>query len=561
MELNVLFIVMNLLGGLAIFLYGMDMMSDALKLMAGNSLKTVLKNLTRNRFAAAGTGAAVTAIIQSSSVTTVLVVGFINAGVMNLEQSIGVIMGANIGSTITAQVIAFKVTQYALGLFFLGWFPLFFIQQEKFRLFCRVMMGLGLIFLGMSLMSEATQPLRNHEPFISAMKDMGSPLYGVFIGALFTAIIQSSSATTGVVIMLASQGILSLPGGIAIVMGANIGTCITAALASIGKNREAIQAVAVHVLFNVIGVILWIFFIPNMAQWVIHFSPTFPLLSGMDRMAAETPRQIANAHTFFNVINTFILIAFTTPMAKFVQWLIPIKKTLEPLWKTNFLNRDFLETPELALDQCKREMNTLISLSMELLKAGKQLSLYPHQDDKKALHLEEGTNHYHRQIIAYLSELSRKNLGSAQSDVVFHLMTLANNIESFGDTISDNIISISQRCRQRNVVISTETVQHLKDLYDLIEDSMKHVLQSLTTEDPLHAQWVIASKAEASHRAEAIAQRLASRLGAHEPNRMETYRLETDLNEMLKRLFYLTKCCAKVTIKLCPAKKNTSTSI
>ena len=227
---------MGMLGGLALFLFGIDRMSMALKLIAGDRLRQILSKLTTNRFTGAAAGAAVTSIIQSSSVTTVLVVGFISAGLMNLSQSIGIIMGANIGTTMTAQIIAFKVTHYALLIIAVGFALSFFIKKERAHHYGKMIMGLGLVFYGMQLMSDGAKPLQSYAPFIDLMKNMNVPLLGIAFGAAFTALVQSSSATTGIVIVLASQGLLPLDAGIALIFGANIGTCFTAWLASIGKS-------------------------------------------------------------------------------------------------------------------------------------------------------------------------------------------------------------------------------------------------------------------------------------------------------------------------------------
>ncbi len=231
---------MNLFGGLAIFLFGMDQMSDALKAVAGERMKVVLAKLTTNRFMGAITGAFVTAVIQSSSVTTVLVVGFITAGLMSLAQSIGVIMGANIGTTITAQIVAFKVTKAALLMVAVGFTMMFFSHQDRIKQYGAMLMGLGLVFFGMAVMSDAMKPLRSYQPFLDLMVTMENPLVGILIAAAFTGLIQSSSATTAIVIVMATQGFITLPAGIALAFGANIGTCVTALLASIGKPREAV---------------------------------------------------------------------------------------------------------------------------------------------------------------------------------------------------------------------------------------------------------------------------------------------------------------------------------
>ncbi|HOG04168.1 MAG TPA: Na/Pi symporter, partial [Accumulibacter sp.] len=230
----------ELLGGLAIFLFGMLQMEEGLKAVAGERMKGILAKLTVNRFMGVGTGALVTAVIQSSSVTTVLVVGFISAGLMTLSQSVGVIMGANIGTTITAQIVAFKITKAALGMIAVGFAMLFIARSDRTKHYGEMLMGLGMVFFGMHVMSEAMEPLRSYQPFLDLMKSMDNPLVGVLIATAFTALIQSSSASTGIVIVMAGQGFISLQAGIALAFGANIGTCATALLAVIGKPREAV---------------------------------------------------------------------------------------------------------------------------------------------------------------------------------------------------------------------------------------------------------------------------------------------------------------------------------
>ena len=235
--------IIGLLGGLALFLFGMEQMSSAIKAVAGDQMKNLLAKLTTNRLAGAATGAGVTAVIQSSSVTTVLVVGFITAEVMTLSQAVGVIFGSNVGTTITAQIVAFKVTKYALLMIAIGFAALFISKDEKVQHYGEILMGLGLVFFGMSVMSGAMKPLRSYEPFLNLMKNMGgNPILGILISAIFTALVQSSSATTGIVIVMASENLISLPAGIALIFGSNVGTCVTALLASLGKPIEAIRA-------------------------------------------------------------------------------------------------------------------------------------------------------------------------------------------------------------------------------------------------------------------------------------------------------------------------------
>ncbi len=284
---------MGLFGGLALFLAGLDMLSDGLKKAAGETLKTLLSRLTTNRFMGTITGAFVTGVLNSSSVTTVLVVSFITAGTMTLSQSVGVIMGANIGSTVTAQLLAFNLSAYALLPVAIGFFMTFTGKQEKIKYYGMMLMGIALVFFGMGIMSDAMVPLRSYEPFIEFLKTMESPLIGLLAGALFTGLVQSSAATVGIAIAMASEGLLSLPAGIALALGANIGTCVTVMLAALGKPVEAVRAAIVHIMFNVLGALLWIMFIPQLAEIAVMLSPG----AASTASAAELlPRQIANAN-------------------------------------------------------------------------------------------------------------------------------------------------------------------------------------------------------------------------------------------------------------------------
>ncbi|MCP4630886.1 MAG: Na/Pi cotransporter family protein, partial [bacterium] len=275
-EISWFFLVVGLLGGLSLFLYGMDKMSDALKNVAGEKMKDILSVLSNNRIMGLITGAIVTAVIQSSSVTTVMLVGFVTAGLMSLSQTIGVILGADIGTTITAQIVAFKVTKYALLLVAIGFAMLFTSKKEKIQQYGYMTMGLGMIFFGMGVMSDAMEPLRTYQPFIDLMANMSNPILGILVAAVFTALVQSSSASMGVVIVLAMQGLITLEAGIALALGANIGTCVTAGLASLGKPREAVRVAVCHVLFKIIGVLIMLPLIGPFAKFIVTISPSAP---------------------------------------------------------------------------------------------------------------------------------------------------------------------------------------------------------------------------------------------------------------------------------------------
>lgn len=541
-------ILMGLLGGLALFLFGMDQMAAALKLIAGDRLRKILSRLTTNRFTGAAAGAAATSIIQSSSVTTVLVVGFISAGLMNLSQSIGIIMGANIGTTMTAQIIAFKATQYALILITAGFGLTFFLKNDRLQNYGRMIMGLGLVFFGMQLMGNSTTPLQNYAPFIEFMKNMDSPLLGIAFGALFTALVQSSSATTGVVIALASQGLLPLHSGIALIFGANIGTCVTAWLASLGKSRDAKRAVTVHILFNIAGVLAWLFFIPNLTEFVRNLSPSSPELEGVHRLAAETPRQIANAHTVFNVTNTLLFIWFTGPIAKLVIKLIPDKPpTIEEKTKPKYLDPVLLSTPALALDATRLELSRMGRAVIKITRGALGIVLEGDAEDIRRLwKMDNRVDNIHTTILHYLGELSRENLDEQQSDLMYRYLSVANYLENIADTVETNLVETGRQRLDSGMIISEGTRKMLQHFHLTVSQQVEQTVSALVTNDHRIAASVIGAKPRIIQLATKAEAHLSRRLGADEPHRMTTFHLESELIEYLKRMYYFAKRIAKI---------------
>jgi len=547
-------ILMGLFGGLALFLYGMDLMAAALKLIAGEGLRGVLARLTTNRFTGVAAGALVTAIIQSSSVTTVLVVGFISAGLMSLSQSVGVIMGANIGTTITAQIIAFKVTQYALALVALGFLLQLQTKRERLRQYGNLLLGLGLIFFGMHLMGEGTRPLQSYAPFIEAMKGMDSPWLGVLFGAAFTGLVQSSSATSGIVIVLAGQGFLSLPAGIALVFGANIGTCVTAVLAAIGKPAQARQAVLVHVLFNGLGVLLWFGFIPSLAEWAAALSPKAPGLEGTARLAAETPRQIANAHTLFNIGNTLILIGFTGPLARLAVRLIPPKgeEDLES-GVPRFLEPLLLDTPSLALETVRCELGRLGAIVVRMTHGS--LEAVIHGDIAaldKLVRQDEAVEQLHTAIVGYLGDLSKQPLTVRQAQQVSDFLATTNYLANIGDLVEINLVGAGRTRLLQQLHISGVTRTRLEEFHREVTANVARAIHAIVEDDRKAAEEVLAAKSRIAAYADDAEAHLSRRLTADAPQRQHLFRLESAVVEHLKRAFYLAKRIAKLVAEQSP---------
>ena len=541
---------MKLCGGLALFLFGMEQMADALKAVAGERMKTILATLTKNRFTGAITGAFVTAIIQSSSVTTVLVVGFITAGLMSMSQSIGVIMGANIGTTITAQIVAFKVTKAALLMVAVGFGMMFLSKKEKIKQYGAMLMGLGLVFFGMSVMSDAMKPLRTYQPFLDMMVQMESPAVGILIAAGFTALVQSSSATTGIVIVMASQGFISLPAGIALAFGANIGTCVTALLASIGKPREALRAAAVHVLFNILGVLLWLGFITHLANFVSWFSPAHPELAGVDRLAAETPRQIANAHTIFNIANTFVFIGFAGQFARFVEWLVPDKPIEEViLAQPKYLDDELLETPSLALGRVRLEVGHLGELVNGMLADIMPALLSGDRDELRKIAIaDDDIDALHGDIVMYLGKISQKQLSETQTHELLGLMDAVNDLENIGDIIETDLIYLGNQRINAGLTIGDRTRELLINMHEIVTTSTKLATEAVMGEDKIAAMKVISMKGDLHQLTEWAAIHQADRLIVDEPNRLSCYTIEVDIVEKLKRIYYFSKRMSKTVV-------------
>ncbi len=544
-------LIVGLFGGLALFLYGMDKMAEALKAVAGERMRSILGRLTSHRIAGALTGAFVTAILQSSSVTTVMVVGFITANLLTFAQSIGIIMGANIGTTITAQLLAFKTTGLGLVLVALGFALSLLGRGERARQYGAGLMGLGLVFFGMTIMGEAMAPLRSYPPFIEAMQRMASPALGILAGALFTAVVQSSSATTAVVIVMASQGLISLPAGIALIFGANVGTCVTALLATIGKPREATRAAIAHVLFNVAGVVIWLPFIGPLAELVVAVSPASPHLEGAARLAADTPRQIANAHTVFNVGNTLLLIGFVPQLAWLICRLVPDRATVpDERSRARYLDEELLGTPALALERVRLETLGMGEQVGEMLRRILPAVLDgDRQDLLEVRDMDDVVDELHGQVVTYLGKVSQMALTEAQTREVLDLMEVVNDLENIGDIVEMNLVGLGLERLSHQISVSPSTRELLTGFHDAVCDAVEGATQAVTLRSAEAAENVTRRKGEINRLAEAAATHQVDRLVAEEPNRLPAFKIESDLLQNLKRIYYFAKRMARASTR------------
>ncbi len=539
---------MGLLGGLALFLFGMDQMTRGLRLVAGARMRSFLSRLTTNPLKGAFAGAVTTAVIQSSSVTTVLVIGFVAAGLMTLSQAIGVIMGANVGTTITAQIVAFKVTQYALVLVAGGFAWQLFRRERRSAFYGLMVMGLGLLFFGMELMSEATRPLRDFAPFIEFMRRMDQPLLGIVAGAVVTAAVQSSSATTVMVIVLAGQGYISLEAGIYLVFGSNLGTCVTALLGAIGKPRTALQAAVAHVVFNLVGVALWFAFVPQLGELVRWLSPVHAELEGTARLAAETPRQIANAHTVFNLSNAVLMVGFTGPLAWLVRKLVRDREEdARMLGEVRYLDDFYLGNASTALDLTRLELSRLGAGTLRVLHGALPKILYGSREDLEELRRQDDDiDALHGAIVSYLGRLSQRDLTAGEARRLREYLAAANHFESIGDMVETDLCEAGAERLRLGVAISAGTAEQLGELHRRVCWSVDAVVRALVDGNAAAAGEVVGAKAEINRLADQANDHLVRRLGAQEPDRMKVFRIESDLIENLKRIYYFAKRIARV---------------
>ena len=462
-EISWFFLIVGLTGGLALFLYGMELMSEGMKRTAGNQMRAVLAMLTQNRVIALMCGAFVTMVIQSSSATTVMLVSFVQAGLMSFTQSMGVLLGADIGTTITAQMIAFKLTDYALMMIMIGFIVRLTAKNASIKHIGEAILGFGILFYGMKLMSDVMHPLRTYPDFIDLLKELENPLLAILIATVFTALIQSSSAFTGIIIVLAQENLITLEAGIPLVFGANIGTCVTAVLATIGAARDAKRVALAHVIFKIAGVMLFIFWIPTFASIIEAMGSRWDL---------GLARQIANAHTIFNVGLALIFLPFTEHFAKLVLKLLP-EKPVDPQMqiKTWHLDEKVITSPALAIDLVRSEIARMAKILSRMVEAiiipffaKKEVrdKYFPNLSLREGLDLrEQKLDYLEEEIDNYLVKLSNQALSPDQAHEVYCMMSIAKDMESIGDLVHRNMLPLLDKRAELEIEFSEEGKEEL----------------------------------------------------------------------------------------------------
>ncbi|NIA20008.1 MAG: Na/Pi cotransporter family protein [Xanthomonadaceae bacterium] len=487
--------IFSFMGGLGLFLYGMKIMSEGLQKAAGDRLRKVLEKLTSNRFMAFLVGAGVTAVIQSSSATTVMLVGFVNAGLMNLLQAIGVILGANIGTTVTAQMIAFRVQQYALPAIGLGVGLRLFATSRRWQYYGEILIGFGMLFYGLTVMKGGLTALKQHAYFQQAFVTFGNnPVLAVLAGALLTMVLQSSSATVGITMTLAVSGAISFKGGVGLVLGENIGTTITALLASIGTNVAAKRAARAHMIFNVIGVCYILLLFPIFIKIVDYITPGNPDLvinSAKEALSfgmsvGDKPyiaRHLANAHTLFNVVNCLLFLPLLGVLAKVSTWMVPAHGEDEQETHLHYLDNRILDTPSLAVSQARQETIRMMEIALKMFSQTMECSQHYSMKLVDKIYRKENTiDMLQKEITDFIVALSPKSLTPEFSREVTSLMYMVNNIERIGDH-SENLVKLIERRIDGKVTFSNQAMEEMDDISGKTMEFLQLVLAGLKEGD------------------------------------------------------------------------------
>lgn len=470
----ILEIAISLLGGLGLFLYGMNLMAEGLQKSAGDKLKKIVEKLTSNTVMGVLVGTVVTAIIQSSSAATVMVVGFVNAGIMSLSQAIGVIMGANIGTTVTAQLVSFKLEAIAPVALGIGIILYLFSKKEKTKELATILLGFGILFTGMEFMKDAVKPLAEYEGFRRALIYFGEHQFlGIIAGFAITGIIQSSSASMGMLIALASQGLIPLSSALPILYGDNIGTCVTSLLSSIGASRNAKRAATMHLTFNIIGTLIFVL--------ILNY-PISALVKWLD--PTDAARQIANAHTIFNVVNVLILLPFAKYIVKIVLKIMPItEEESEATAATKYLDERIIQTPSIALGNTVKEVSRMGQKANKALEYSMNSLINKSMTDvEKTEKYEEHVNMLQKEILNYLLKLSKSPLNDEERNKVDLLFNTVNDIERVSDH-AENISELSRLAIEKDLQFSDTALEEMNNIYSKAKENFNVALKGLESYD------------------------------------------------------------------------------
>ncbi|MEG0264448.1 MAG: Na/Pi cotransporter family protein [Erysipelotrichaceae bacterium] len=536
--------ILMLVGGLALFLYGMHMMSEGLEVAAGNRMKSILEKLTSNRFVGVAVGAIITAIIQSSSATTVMVVGFVNSSLLQLEQAVWLIMGANIGTTITGQLIALDISKIAPLFAIIGVVMVSFIKKKKVNYIGEIIAGLGILFIGMGMMSNAMIPLRDYQPFINLIANFSNPIIGILVGALFTAIIQSSSASVGILQALVLAGVLPFSSAIYVLFGQNIGTCITAVLASIGANRNAKRTTIIHLSFNIIGTVIFLI--------VVSF---LPFTDWMMSITSNPAAQIANTHTVFNVVTTLALLPFGAYLAKLAKIILPLKPEEsedEDNFSMSYINENNIGTVAIALSTLRNEVALMMSIARKNVIRSFDVIIKGNEEKMtKIVDSENRIDMMNYEISKYMARASSLDMNTHDAMLCNSLFKLSSDIERIGD----HALNIGQYGgnNDHKLNLNSDALIELKELQTLLADCMNIIDDKEFTKNPEIMERVRGYEEESDILTYKFRQRQISRLMKKEcsADHCVIYsEILTDIERIFDHLLNITQECYRAGFTL-----------
>jgi phosphate:Na+ symporter len=566
-------LIISLLGGLAFFLYGMEKMSTGMKKSAADKIRNMLTALTKNSFIALIAGAVFTMIIQSTSATTVMLISFVNAELMTFTQTIGVIFGAGIGTTITAQLIAFKLTDYALVMIIIGFVMQMFSKKEYIQNIGSMILGFGILFYGMKLMSDSMKPLNDYPGFINLMKGLENPIYGILLGAVVTAIIQSSSALIGIVIVMSQQGLLSLEAGIPLLFGAHIGTCVTAVFASIGTSRDAKRVTMAHILFRITGVLLFILWIPQFS-WIIRMLA--------ERFNSDISRQIANAHTLFNVGTALIFLPFSIVFARVIMKILPDKEMDKDLKLVTWhIDESCISTPALAIDLARTEISRMAKLLGRMLRAiiipfvsdprllsqeiqekdeldllvreiPTQDEIFPQLTLLEGIDLrEEKIDYLEERIGEYLIKIARQDISDSQASEVYGMISIIKDMESIGDIIHRNMIPLIKKKQALQKDFSKEGREELMIYHEKVCRHISLLREAFAERNPKKAIVIMSGERKYLDLESQFRAHHLERIIYEKKESITTHEVHMELMDLLKQIIVYSSNIAKTFFQTC----------
>lgn len=515
----------TIIGGLFLLLFGVKTAGEGLQRAAGPRLRHILYSVTNNRLLGVGIGAFVTAIIQSSSATTVMLVGFVSSGLITTAQAIGVILGANIGTTITVQLIAFKIYDYAILMVGIGASLVLFARKRSVTFIGQGILGFAFIFLAMKIMSDAMAPLKESQLFRDILLSLGGSTIGLLIiSTVFTAVVQSSAATIGIALALSLQGLIGMESAIPIIFGANIGTCITALVASINSTTEAKRVAVVHTLFNVLGVAV---FLPLVV----------PLKSLVSMTSTDLPRQIANAHSIFNIVVAALFLPFSAYVARAAEKIIPEVEETTKRFRPKYLNMQVLDSPDMAFGLATREALRMADIAQDMYRKSIKVLVKDNQELlEKVEEMDDQLDILDREIKLYITKISQKVLTEEESRREVAILTLVNDLENIGDIIDKNVMDLARKKISNGLSFSEEGQKEIIEFHSKVGDNFEMAISAFAAGDPDLAWKVVKNKEKLSNQERELKSAHIGRLHMGLKESIDTSSIHLDLLSNFKRI-------------------------